>query len=231
MQLFYAPDFPSDNCLPQDESHHCIKVLRHIPGDTITVTNGNGLFFKTEIVEDNPKKCRLHIIDEIVAPPVSPVRIHIAIAPVKNMKRFEWFLEKATEVGVTSITPLICARSERTKFNRDREEKILISAMKQSLKAVLPELREQIKLSDFCKEEFHGRKMIAHLTDVAKPLQKELSPGEDVLVLIGPEGDFTENEIEFALQNDYIPITLGKHRLRTETAGVVACTIIQMLNE
>lgn len=230
-RLFYAPDVNAEFYELSDfESKHCIKVLRLKKGDEIVLNDGVGSFYYCNIFDDNPKKCTVQVIKKVHTKNENPVNIHVAIAPTKNIDRFEWFVEKATEIGISEITPIICDRSERKNIKLDRVEKILVSAMKQSLKAYLPKLNQDISFSDFIKNYSDSNKYIAHCNSNTKDFLKTYPKGKDVLVLIGPEGDFSDKEIEMALSNNYEAISLGKTRLRTETAGIVVCDMINILN-
>lgn len=229
--IFYAPDILQDNTLPQDESAHCVRVLRKKEGDEILVTDGKGHFFDAEIVEAHQKHCVVNIIQTITEPKPWSNYLHIAFAPTKNLDRIEWFAEKATEIGIDHLTPLLCRYSERKEVKLPRIEKILISAMKQSQKAVLPQLDELTSFSDFIKKPFYGQKFIAHCYPQEKQLLKQVyQVNQNVLILIGPEGDFSEQEVEEALKCGFKPISLGESRLRAETAALVACNTIQILN-
>lgn len=229
--IFYAPSILQDNTLPQDESAHCVRVLRKKEGDEILVTNGKGLFFEAEIVSAHQKHCVVNILETIEEPKPWSNYLHIAFAPTKNLDRIEWFAEKVTEIGLDRLTPLRCRYSERKEVKLPRIEKILVSAMKQSQKAILPELDEMISFSAFIKQPFDGQKFIAHCYPQEKQLLKHIyKPQGNVLILIGPEGDFSEQEVAEALKNGFEPISLGESRLRAETAALVACNTIQILN-
>jgi len=229
--IFYAPDILNNNTLPEEESAHCIRVLRKKEGDHISITDGKGHFYNSIITEPHPKHCIVSISETIEQEKPWSNFIHIAFAPTKNLDRIEWFTEKATEIGIDRITPLLCRYSERKEMKLPRIEKILVSAMKQSQKAYLPVLDEMIKFSTFIKQPFDGQKFIAHCIPGEKYLLKNLyKPGDNVLILIGPEGDFSEQEVEEALKQGFQPISLGNSRLRTETAALVACNTVQVLN-
>jgi len=231
MQLFYAPDIREIAELPEDEARHAIRVLRLTEGDTIELTDGKGFFYKAVITHAHPKHCEIHIVEEWQPKPLGDFYLHIAVAPTKNMDRLEWFAEKATEIGINEITCLNCRYSERKEVKTSRLEKILVSAMKQSLKATLPHLNEMTKFKEFVKQPFDGRKFIAHCEEGAKSLlKKTYQPGENALILIGPEGDFSPEEISLALENGFEPISLGNSRLRTETAALVACHTVHVCN-
>lgn len=227
MHVFYTPDIQTHPELPEEEAQHCIRVLRLNAGDEITLTDGKGNFYRAEITAATNKRCLVKVIETIPQDPLWQGHLHIAMAPTKNMDRNEWFAEKATEVGIDELTFLNCRFSERRVIKTERIEKILISAIKQSLKARLPKLNEMVDFDKFIAQDFSGQKFIAHCYDGDKPLLKEVAkPGEDTLILIGPEGDFSEEEVAKAISNGFKPISLGKSRLRTETAALVATVII-----
>ena len=214
------------------EAQHCIRVLRLSIGDEITLTDGKGNFYKAEITVATNKRCFVNIKETIFQEPLWPCHLHIAMAPTKNMDRNEWFAEKATEIGFDELTFLNCRFSERKVIKTERIEKILVSAIKQPLKARLPKLNEMIEFDQFIRQEFKGQKFIAHCYEGEKPLLKNvLKPGEDALVLIGPEGDFSEEEVKKAIERGFVPISLGKSRLRTETAALVACHTLNLQNQ
>ena len=234
MQLFYSPDI-SENTLTfsfsREESNHILKVLRKQVGDLLHITNGNGWLFQAQITEINSKKCDAKIISKTLQTKRN-YQLHLAVAPTKMNDRYEWFLEKATEIGVDTITPLICDHSERKIVKTERFEKILQGAMKQSLSCYLPKLNEAILFKDFIVGTFSGDLFIAHCAESdRKSLKSELRPATDVTILIGPEGDFSIKEIEKAINNKFIPVTLGETRLRTETAAIVACHSVAFTNE
>jgi 16S rRNA (uracil1498-N3)-methyltransferase len=234
MQLFYNPniDETTDSfTFDKEESKHIIKVLRKQGGDILFVTNGLGYLFKTEIVVGSDSKCTVKIIGfELAATP--KYHLHLAVAPTKMNDRYEWFLEKATEIGISEITPIICDHSERKFVKTDRFDKILQSAMKQSLNYYLPKLNEPISFKDFIKQKKEGLQFIAHCEETDKRSLKSLvKPDENITILIGPEGDFSNKEITLAMENNYIPVTLGSTRLRTETAAIVACHSVVFINE
>lgn len=217
--------------LDEQESRHCIRVLRLTKADSITLVDGKGGLYTGVITDPNPKKCRVEITRITKDFEKRDYRLHVAIAPPKSADRFEWFLEKAVEIGIDEITPLLCERSERRKLNTGRLEKIIVSAMKQSLKTYMPVLNNLTNFEAFCKKAFKGGKYIAHCDGYHKMfLGNELNIGSEYVVLIGPEGDFSPGEINIAKTNSYREISLGNSRLRTETAGVVACTIAAMVN-
>lgn len=232
MHVFYTPDILRNPELPEEEAQHCTRVLRLGVGDNITLTDGKGNFYKAEITVVNSKRCLVAITETIHQNPLWPCHLHIAVAPTKNMDRNEWFAEKATEIGIDELTFLNCRFSERKVIKTERIEKILISAIKQSLKARLPKLNEMIDFTKFIAQDFKGQKFIAHCYEGEKPLLKDvLTPGKDAVVLIGPEGDFSEEEVKAAIERGFTPISLGKSRLRTETAALVACHTMNLMNQ
>lgn len=234
MQLFYNPSISETEksfVFDKEESKHIVKVLRKKESDILFVTNGLGYLFKTEIALASDSKCTVNILSFEKQEP-SKYLLHLAVAPTKMNERYEWFLEKATEIGIKEITPIICEHSERKVIKIDRFQKIIESAMKQSLHYFIPKLNEPITYKEFLKKEYSGQKFIAHCEETdKKSLKKELKTKEDVLILIGPEGDFSVKEIQMALDNKYIPVSLGETRLRTETAAIVACHSVVLLNE
>ena len=233
MNLFYITDLSQVPIeLNVEESRHCIKVLRMRKGDHIFLMNGKGSVFEAVIQIPDAKACRLEIIQEERQQKRHLYRLTVAIAPTKNMDRFEWFVEKSTEIGIDRIIPVICSRSERKDLKIERLEKILISAMKQSGQLYLPELSQPIAFKDFINRPFDGDKMIAHCEEGSKNgLKNSIAPGKNVLILIGPEGDFDADEISYAIGKGYMPVSLGESRLRTETAGIVACHTVYLVNQ
>jgi len=234
MQLFYNPDISEKTqqiTFPKEESKHIVKVLRKSIGDVLHVTNGKGRLFETKIVSIETKDCTAEIISKNLQTKKA-YSLHLAVAPTKMNDRYEWFLEKASEIGIDTITPIICDRSERKIIKEDRLEKILQSAMKQSLNCYLPKLNNVINFKEFVNQDFNGQRFIAHCEETdRKSLKRELKAKTDVTILIGPEGDFSVKEIEMAIQNKFIPVTLGETRLRTETAAIVACHSVAFINE
>ncbi|WP_293873081.1 16S rRNA (uracil(1498)-N(3))-methyltransferase [Flavobacterium sp.] len=234
MQLFYNPNLTETTTsfiFDKDESKHIIKVLRKKEGDILYVTNGLGFLFTTEIILASDTKCTVKI-NETEKQEIPKFNVHLAVAPTKMNERYEWFLEKATEIGIQEITPIICEHSERKVIKIDRFQKILESAMKQSLQYYLPKLNEPISFKDFLKTKKSGQLFIAHCEETLKKLFKnELKINQDVTILIGPEGDFSVKEIQLALENNFIPVSLGATRLRTETAAIVACHSVFFINE
>jgi len=234
MQLFYNSTINetlTSFVFDKEESKHIIKVLRKKESDILLVTNGLGFIFTTEISIASDTKCTVKIISFDKQVP-SKFHLHLAVAPTKMNERYEWFLEKATEIGIHEITPIICEHSERKVIKTDRFQKIIESAMKQSLHYYLPKLNEPIAMKDFLKIKKSGQLFIAHCEEInKKSLKSELKPNENVTLLIGPEGDFSIKEIELAIENSFIPVSLGNTRLRTETAAVVACHSVVFKNE
>lgn len=234
MQLFYSPTITEATeifSFDKEESKHIIKVLRKKDTDILHVTNGLGYLFTTEITLASDSKCTVKIISFEKAPP-SKFRLHLAVAPTKMNDRFEWFLEKATEIGIHEITPIICDHSERKVINIERFDKILLAAMKQSNEVYLPKLNNAVTFKEFINLKQKGLKMIAHCEETnKKSLKSVLKPNQELTIIIGPEGDFSEKEIALALTNEFIPVSLGNTRLRTETAAIVACHSVVFINE
>lgn len=234
MQLFYNPDLDESTTrisFTKDESRHIVKVLRKTNGDKLQITNGKGWLFIAEITSADLKNCAASILSKSFEPSRS-YKVHLAVAPTKMNERYEWFLEKATEIGVDCITPIICDHSERKIIKTDRFEKILQSAMKQSLHYYMPELQEAISFNDFVSQSFSGQKFIAHCEETERTsLKNALQANSDVLILIGPEGDFSSAEIKLAKASGFKPVTLGTTRLRTETAAIAACHSVAFYNE
>ena len=234
MQLFYNPNINETTesfSFDKEESKHIVKVMRKKGGDILFVTNGLGFLFKTEIVLGSDIKCTVKIVS-IEKSEKPKYHLHLAVAPTKMNDRYEWFLEKATEMGISEITPIICDHSERKFVKSDRFDKILQSAMKQSVQFYLPKLNEPITFKEFIKQKKEGLLLIAHCEETAKKsLKSVVKPNESVTLLIGPEGDFSNKEIAQAIEKNYFPVTLGATRLRTETAAIVACHSIVFINE
>lgn len=231
MHLFYTPDINgTEYFLNEEETKHCVKVLRLKENDFIYLVDGNGGFYKAAISAISAKKCLLRIEETQKDFGKRKYRIHIAIAPTKNMDRMEWFIEKATEIGIDEITPIICQRSERRIIKTERLEKIAISAMKQSIKAYLPKINDAENYTKFLNKHSASLKCIAHcFPENKQELKSIIKSANDLMILIGPEGDFTSQEIQLALKHNYIPVSLGESRLRTETAGIVACVTVNLL--
>lgn len=233
MQLFYVPNISgAEVTLDETESKHAVRVLRLQNGFKVQIIDGKGGFYEAEITDANLKKCRLSIVKSTFDFGKKDFHLHIAIAPTKNNDRFEWFLEKATEIGIDEITPLLTSHSERKTINPERFEKILVSAMKQSLKAWLPKLNNLTSINELIFNNKTEDKFIAYCDDIQKNHLKDLvEKGKDILILIGPEGDFSPEEIQMAMKNGFKVVSLGEARLRTETAGIVACHIVNLANE
>jgi 16S rRNA (uracil1498-N3)-methyltransferase len=235
MQLFYNPDIDTETktfSFDKEESRHIIKVLRKNTGDILAITNGKEQLFWASIVEARDKKCTVDISKWEKQPKTWNYRLHIAIAPTKMNERIEWFLEKATEIGIDEITPVICDHSERKHLKMERMEKVIISAMKQSLKYKLPSLNEPVKFRDFIQDQTWDLGLIAHCQEEDKKRISDLiAEKNNIMILIGPEGDFSEAEIKMSKEKGLIPVSLGESRLRTETAAIVACNSIAVLKE
>lgn len=232
MHVFYTPDIQNRAELPEEEAAHAIRVLRLQAGDEVTLTDGKGNFYRAEISVASNKRCLVNILETQPQEPLWQGHLHIAMAPTKNMDRTEWFAEKATEIGFDELTFLNCRFSERKVIKTERIQKILVSAIKQSLKARLPLLNEMTDFDKFVRQPFNGQKFIAHCYEGEKPLLRDVSKrGQDALVLIGPEGDFSEEEVKLAIEQGFQPISLGRSRLRTETAALVACHILNLQNQ
>lgn len=236
MHLFYTPDInTSTYTLSEEESKHCIKVLRLAEGDHIFLVDGRGGFYETHIIDAHPKRCMVQVLDVKLNYGKRNYYLHVAISPLKSLDRFEWFLEKATELGIDEITPIITQRSEKRELKLERSNKIIEAAMKQSKKAFHPKLNEHIAFNKFITNtvEEDAIKLIAHCLDSEK---KKLSDYINVepkkyLILIGPEGDFTEEEIKFTTDKKFEALDLGEARLRTETAAIKACALVAFINE
>ncbi|MFA8451489.1 MAG: 16S rRNA (uracil(1498)-N(3))-methyltransferase [Bacteroidales bacterium] len=234
MLLFYTPDITGDfYTLNEEESKHCFRVLRLREGDDICLTDGRGTLFYARITEAHPKHCSVEVVDRKTDYEKRNYLISIAVAPTKSNDRMEWFLEKATEIGVDNIYPVLCKHSERKQIKLERFNKVVTSAVKQSLKAYHPNISELERFEDFVSRDFSGDKFIAYCDDWVerKSLKSVYKPGNDAVILIGPEGDFRREEVEIAMEKGFIPVTLGNSRLRTETAAVVACHSINFINE
>lgn len=234
MQIFYAPGINGDSyILDENESKHCIRVLRMARGTAVRLIDGKGNLYEGLISDPDPKKCLITISGVINNFEKRDYRLNLAISPLKNPERFEWFIEKSVEIGVDEITPLICKNTEKKSIKRERIENIIISAMKQSLKALRPVLNEPVNFETFIELESDANRMIAHCRDNIKrsSVPDVCSKGENAVIMIGPEGDFSEEEIESAIKKGFISVHLGTSRLRTETAGVAACHSIYFINQ
>lgn len=235
MQLFFnalVAQHQKEISFDKEESRHIVKVLRKNVGDQLHVTNGKGSLFLTTLKQVNTNTCIAEVVSEMFTA-ASDFHIHLAVSPTKMNERYEWFLEKATEIGIHEITPIFCHHSERKVIKPERFEKVLIAATKQSLQQYTPILNEAISFTDFIKKTFTGQKFIAHCEEESskKSLKNEITPKSSYTILIGPEGDFSVTEIQLALADDFIPISLGDTRLRTETAALVACHTAVLINE
>ncbi len=232
MYLFYVPDLDTTDCfLTEEESRHCVKVLRLQKDDQIEIVDGKGNFYHAKITVPDPKKTRFSIVKAKQEFGKRNHYLHIAVAPTKNIERLEWFIEKATEIGIDEITPVLCHHSERKIINHDRLNKVITSAVKQSLKAYHPQLNQLASFPSLVTTQTEAQKWIAHCADTEKVSIKEaLLPQKKYLILIGPEGDFSPQEINLALENGFQAITLGNSRLRTETAALEACFEVNFIN-
>ncbi|MDR2810855.1 MAG: 16S rRNA (uracil(1498)-N(3))-methyltransferase [Tannerellaceae bacterium] len=233
MPIFFAPHIALNPELPEEEARHALRVLRLGEGAEVLLADGKGFFYKAVLRSTNPAHCQVTITERYATAPLWNFRLHIAVAPTKNIDRMEWFCEKATEVGIDAITFLKCRFSERSEVNTSRLEKILISAMKQSGKATLPSLgRGMTDFSAFVRQPFDGHKFIAHCREKENLLlARACSPGENTLILIGPEGDFSPEEIDEACGQGFRAVSLGQSRLRTETAAFAACHTVHVAND
>lgn len=232
MHVFYTPDIATSCELPEEEAGHCLRVLRLTMGDEVMLTDGKGSFYKAVISAATGKRCQVKVVEELPQEKGWNGWLHVAMAPTKNMDRTEWFVEKATEIGFDELTFLNSRYSERKVIKTERVEKILVSAVKQSLKASKPVLHEMTDFNKFIAQDFKGQKFICHCNEGEKKLLKEvIVPGEDAVILIGPEGDFSEEEVSKALSCGFQPVSLGKSRLRTETAALVAVHTLNLFNQ
>ncbi len=253
MALFYVPNLVAGNVLPEEESQHAVKVLRLQVGDKIELVDGLGGYYKAIITNPHHKHCGFDIVETQNEFGKRNYKLHIAIAPTKNIERLEWFMEKATEIGIDEITPIICRFSERKILKAERLDKIIVSASKQSVKAYFPKINPLTTFEELMKNHHASQKFIAHCyTSPPTPLQgergadgmdieesftdkrlfqSEIKKSSDVLILIGPEGDFSKEEVQKAIALGFIPVSLGESRLRTETAGVVACCTVALFNQ
>ena len=232
MHVFYTPDIATNCEMPEEEVGHCLRVLRLGIGDEVMLTDGKGFFYKAVISAATNKRCQLKVIEELPQEKGWTGWLHLAMAPTKNMDRTEWFAEKATEIGFDELTFLNSRYSERKVIKTERIEKILVSAVKQSLKASKPVLNEMMDFNKFISQDFHGQKFICHCNEGEKKRLKDVVvPGEDAVILIGPEGDFSPEEVAKAMACGFIPVSLGKSRLRTETAALVAVHTLNLFNQ
>lgn len=236
MHRFYCPDIADTLTLGEEDSKHCVKVLRMGESDTIEVVDGNGNLYTCRISMAHPKRCAIEVLDKEQQPPHWGHRIVLAVAPTKNLDRIEWLVEKCVEMGVDRIIPLRCHNSERTVLKTERLKKIMVAAMKQSLKATLPQLDEMTSIMDVIAEGVEGTRCIAYCDamlprEQRRTLPSVYRPGSDVMVLIGPEGDFSPEEVQAATAAGFVPVTLGESRLRTETAGLMAVASIHAMDQ
>lgn len=232
MHIFYTPHIQTSRELPEEEAAHAIRVLRLKAGDEVMLTDGKGCFYRARIDTASAKRCTVHIEETLPQPPLWKGHLHLAVAPTKNMDRMEWLVEKATEIGFDELTFLDCRFSERHIVKMERIAKIVTAAVKQSLKARMPRLNAMTDFHTFVSLPRNGQKFIAHCHEEEKtPLADSLRAGEESLILIGPEGDFSEQEVEEAQANGFIPVSLSRSRLRTETAALVACHLMNIKNQ
>jgi 16S rRNA (uracil1498-N3)-methyltransferase len=234
MQIFYVPGIKSNTCvMDENESRHIIRVLRMTKGDRLKLVDGNGNLYSGIINDPDPSSCGIEITDVIKDFEKRGYRLHIAISPIKNQERFEWFIEKSVEIGVDEITPVICRNTEKPGIKRDRINNIIISAMKQSLKAFRTSLNETVTFGEFINSGPDGIRMIAHCNPDYKKEKIDIicEKDRDAVILIGPEGDFSDEELRLAFENGFKPVHLGTSRLRTETAGIAACHSVYFINQ
>ncbi len=234
MQIFYAPGINGDSyMLDEHESKHCIRVLRMVRGTAVRLIDGNGNLYEGTISDPDPKKCLITVSDVKHNFEKRNYRLNLAISPLKNPERFEWFIEKSVEIGIDEITPVICKNTEKKSVKRERIESIIISAMKQSLKALKPVLNEPVNLENFISRSSDAVLMIAHCRDSIERsrISDVCRKGQNTIIMIGPEGDFSEEEILSAIKAGFVPVHLGTSRLRTETAGIAACHSIYFINQ
>lgn len=233
MNVFYLPDADLGLVtMPEDESKHCVKVLRMTEGETFCVTNGKGFLFDAELVEALPKRATVNLTNKRKGYDHWGFNLEIAVAPTKLNERTEWFLEKATEIGIDKVRLFTSFHSERRAANVERFEKVMVAAMKQSIKSRLPVIEDIVSFEKLVKQPFEGQKIIAWIDDdVTETLCDVYKKGGNALVLIGPEGDFSPEEVALARENGFVPVSLGDARLRTETAALVACHTVQLINQ
>ena len=234
MQIFYAPDISgNDYILDENESRHCIRVLRMTRGDKLKLVDGKGTLYEGFISDPDPAQCEITITAITRNFEKRSYRLHIAISPIKNQERFEWFVEKSVEIGVDEITPVICRNTEKPGIKRDRINNIIISAMKQSIKAFIPVLNDPVAFGEFIGSDPSGIKMIAHCSPLYErsKIDQVYEKDRDAVILIGPEGDFTGDELSLAFKNGFKSVHFGTSRLRTETAGIAACHSVYFINQ
>jgi len=232
MNLFYAPDIIQPFYqLPEEESKHLIRVFRYRVGDEVFFTDGTGFIYTCKIIDASPKHCKVEVMEKKEGADKRSFKVQMGVAPTKNISRFEWYLEKATEIGIDTIIPFVSFHSERKDIKADRLNRVITAAVKQSLKSYHPQLHRLMKFKEMIELPYEGQKFIAFIDDdVTLELSKAYHPGGSAFVLIGPEGDFSIDEVEMAKQHGFIPVKLGPSRLRTETAAVAACHTINLLN-
>ena len=233
MIQFFAPDIESTHTLPQSDSQHCVRVLRMQPGDELDVIDGRGHRFRCVLADAHSKHATVEIIERIDMPLSWPQQITVAVAPTKHMDRMEWMVEKLTEIGVNRIIPLLCRRSERKEIKTERLEKIAVSAMKQSLKSVLPEITAMTPVNNVIRSYSDIQRFVAYCDPTIPRLNlcQQYQAGKDAIIMIGPEGDFSPEEIGEALDCGWKPVTLGDNRLRTETAAIVGCDTFHIIDQ
>ncbi len=234
MELFYSNKIDNNIItLDPSESKHCLKVLRKSIGNIISIVDGEGTLFKGKIISNNNKQCKVEVQEFIKGYGKRDYYVHIAISPIKNHHRIEWFIEKSVEIGVDEVSFINCSRTIRKKINMDRLNKTAISAMKQTLKAKLPKINSSVKLNDFINRNNNSNKFICHLeeniSETIFDFKRKNKFGDSTCIMIGPEGDFTIDEINFSKENGFSFLSLGDSRLRTETAGVVACHLLNVV--
>ena len=234
MHRFFAPDLATTLTFPEEESRHCVRVLRLVEGDEIEVIDGAGTLYRCRIAMAHAKHCGVEILSQKDCPSHWGSKIMVAVAPTKNLDRIEWMAEKCTEMGIDRITPLLCRHSERKVLKTERLHKILVAAMKQSLKAQLPQLDELTPIGDLIDEHSDAQRFIAYCDESLprnerRSLAQVYDPSHDAMVMIGPEGDFDPTEVEAALNAGFVPVTLGDSRLRTETAALMAVAMMHTL--
>ena len=228
LPYFFEKNIPADNAtitLSEETSKHCIQVLRMKAGEKLQLTDGCGNSYTATIITEDKRHCQVVLSNAVYTIPTAR-KVTVAVSVIKNYNRLEWFIEKATEIGITAIVPLICSRTEKPHFRIDRMQAILISAMLQSRQHWLPVLKAPVVFDTFINEAYTGQKLIAHCEEVEKQQINSLQLMNEVVIAIGPEGDFTTKEIDLALKNNFIPVSLGNTRLRTETAALVAATLL-----
>ena len=233
MNVFYLPNAQIGTIsFPEEESKHIVKVLRMKEGDRFCVTDGNGSLYDAELIDAHPKRAMAELSNQRAGYDIRDFKVSIAIAPTKLNERTEWFLEKTTEIGIDEVKLFSSYHSERRAANVERFKKIVVSAMKQSVKSKMPLVEGMIPFDKLVRQDYEGQKFIAWIDDDVKEQLCDLyKKGENALVLIGPEGDFSKEEVALAMENGFVPVSLGEARLRTETAAVVACHTIQLINQ